>query len=132
MPTVNVRTMNMLPIFSHEREHSGRHSIALQVHGIISCSQYEDERDELPFDVYVTPPRRKVGRVKLPPLTGCGDTISVQGNVHKIVKVSNHYKWQAGRFVVKRKTVDTKSVSRLEKEDMLRRLVYGSDEAGGV
>ncbi|CAM9326318.1 unnamed protein product [Scytosiphon promiscuus] len=86
----------------------------------------DDGRDSLPFVVYdAAPPPRKVGVANLPPLTGTGDTLWHGAKHYKVLRVSNHYKYEGGRFVVRRKSIQAKELKRVAKERVVARLVYG-------
>ncbi|CAM9714708.1 unnamed protein product [Ectocarpus sp. 6 AP-2014] len=86
----------------------------------------DDGRDSLPFVVYdAAPPPRKVGVANLPPLTGTGDTLWHGSKHYKVLRVSSHYKYEGGRFVVRRKSIQAKELKRVAKERVVSRLVYG-------
>ncbi|CAM9680537.1 unnamed protein product [Discosporangium mesarthrocarpum] len=101
---------------------SGRCSFELR-----SRMHEDDGRDQLPFEIYVMNPprRRKIGTVKLEPSTACGDTIFHDQHHYKIIRVSNHYKWRGGRFIVFKKTLETKELQRVAIENIVTRM-YGS------
>eukprot|EP00752_Nemacystus_decipiens_P008055 g7199.t1 len=89
-----------------------------------------DGRENLPFVVYdAAPPPRKVGVANLPPMTGTGDTLWHGAKHYKVLRVSNHYKYEGGRFVVRRKSIEAKELKRVAKERVVARLVYG--DGGG-
>ncbi|CAM9641658.1 unnamed protein product, partial [Hapterophycus canaliculatus] len=89
----------------------------------------DDGRDNLPFVVYdAAPPPRKVGVANLPPLTGTGDTLWHGAKHYKVLRVSSHYKYEGGRFVVRRKSIQAKELKRVAKERVVARLVYGEGQ----
>lgn len=88
----------------------------------------DDGRDSLPFEVYdVVPPKRKIGTAKLPPMTSTGDTMWHGSKHYRVLRVSSHYKYEGGRFVMRKKVIDAKELARVAREQVVARLVYGDD-----
>ncbi|CAM9467498.1 unnamed protein product [Ascophyllum nodosum] len=86
----------------------------------------DDGRDGLPFEVYdATPPPKKIGVAKLPPLTSSGDTLWHGAKHYKVLRVSSHYKYEGGRFVMRKKSIEAKELNRMAREQVAKRLVYG-------
>ncbi|CAM9326906.1 unnamed protein product [Phaeothamnion confervicola] len=98
--------------------------VTVKKKGTRNFVRYEDGRDALPYDVFVsTPPRRKLGTLKLDPQLNCGDIIQHRSSSFVIRSVSNHYRFQAGRFVMYRKAAESTELLRAAAERVAARLI---------
>lgn len=85
-----------------------------------------DNRDKLPFDVYVTtPPPYYLGQFMLDPRAHNGDILEYQEHAYVIKRTRLHYYYRNGEFRVGRKSVDVNTVARSHINNFLDR-IYSS------
>jgi hypothetical protein len=85
--------------------------------------QPQEERDRLMFDVYLTPPKRKLGTFKLPPLTANGDMIWLRDDKYIVRRVEAHYRYEAGAFRMFKKTAEAAEMMRLASERVAMKMM---------
>jgi hypothetical protein len=82
-----------------------------------------DNRDKLPFDVYVTtPPPYYLGQFMLDPRAHNGDILEYQDHAYVIKRTRLHYYYRNGEFRVCRKSVDVNTVARSHINSFLDRI----------
>ncbi|BAM79168.1 hypothetical protein CYME_CMD094C [Cyanidioschyzon merolae strain 10D] len=87
-----------------------------------------DNRDKLPFDVYVTtPPPYYLGQFKLDPRVHNGDILEFQNHAYVIKRTRLHYYYRNGEFRVGRKSVDVNTVARSHINSFLDRIYSRSN-----